>query len=271
MASSAAATTGTKPSPRGDALPSQTALALAGVDFEALQTQLELERELSDAIRDASKDLERSYRRLASHFNRMHSVRASELIDQVVEPSGSIFAQVRDQTTRLAQLIPPNRYYQWNNQFDHQIRNLASLAALAYFLGTRSLLSRKHTEQILGMSDSIADRLLLSTENYLIALTSLTNELSRFAVTSVTQGDFSTPLVLSHFVKDLHGGFQLLNLKNNDLRRRFDSIKYDVKKIEEVVYDISLRGLLKGDQQAQGMRVDTTQEDVDRVLAILTK
>lgn len=28
---------------------------------------------------------------------------------------------------------------------------------------------------------------------------------------------------------------------------RFDSIKYDVKKIEEVVYDISLRGLQKDD------------------------
>lgn len=36
-----------------------------------------------------------------------------------------------------------------------------------------------------------------------------------------------------------------MNLKNDNLRKRFDALKYDVKKIEEVVYDLSLRGLLK--------------------------
>jgi hypothetical protein len=45
-------------------------------------------------------------------------------------------------------------------------------------------------------------------------------------------------------VADLFGSLQLLNLKNDALRRKFDSIKYAVKNIEEVVYDISLRGLV---------------------------
>jgi hypothetical protein len=45
-------------------------------------------------------------------------------------------------------------------------------------------------------------------------------------------------------VKDLHAGFQILNLKNDSLRRRSDSIKYNVKKIEDVVYDLSLRNLI---------------------------
>ena len=37
----------------------------------------------------------------------------------------------------------------------------------------------------------------------------------------------------------------MLNLKNDNLRKRFDSIKYDLKKVEEVVYDLSIRGLIK--------------------------
>jgi len=45
-------------------------------------------------------------------------------------------------------------------------------------------------------------------------------------------------------VKDLQSGFSLLNLKNDSLRRRFDALKYDVKKTEEVVYDLSLRKLI---------------------------
>ena len=82
----------------------------------------------------------------------------------------------------------------------------------------------------------------------------------------MTLGDYQVPLRISKFVKDLHAGFQVLNLKNDILRKRSDSIKYSVsvplpgqndkpiidadvaflkvKKIEEVVYDLSLRNLI---------------------------
>jgi hypothetical protein len=36
------------------------------------------------------------------------------------------------------------------------------------------------------------------------------------------------PLEISKFIKDLHAGFQILNLKNDVLRRRSDGIKYRV-------------------------------------------
>lgn len=37
-----------------------------------------------------------------------------------------------------------------------------------------------------------------------------------------------------------------LNLRNDALRRKFDSLKYDVKRCEDVVYDLTLRGLGSG-------------------------
>jgi len=46
-------------------------------------------------------------------------------------------------------------------------------------------------------------------------------------------GNYSRPLKISTFVKELSTAFSILNLKNDNLRKRFDSIKYDVKKIEE--------------------------------------
>ena len=48
---------------------------------------------------------------------------------------------------------------------------------------------------------------------------------------------------ISSFVSELDTAFRLLNLKNDFLRKRFDGLKYDVKKIEEVVYDLTIRGL----------------------------
>ena len=52
---------------------------------------------------------------------------------------------------------------------------------------------------------------------------------TRLAPNAVTLGDFSRPLQISKFIKDIHAGFQLLNLKNDTLRRRSDGIKYAVR------------------------------------------
>ena len=74
---------------------------------------------------------------------------------------------------------------------------------------------------------------------------------SRLAVNAVTMGNFEEPIKISSFVKDIFAGFSMvtslaiicpscpadlflqLNLKNDALRRRYDSLKYDIKKIEE--------------------------------------
>jgi hypothetical protein len=59
----------------------------------------------------------------------------------------------------------------------------------------------------------------------------------------VTQGDYSRPVQIAKFIKHVHAGFQILNLKHDSLRKRSDGIKYRVKEVEDVVYDLSLRGL----------------------------
>lgn len=94
------------------------------------------------------------------------------------------------------------------------------------------------------------DTFHLTLEEYLLSLTDMTSELSRLATNAVTLGDFDLPLTISAFIKDLFAGFQLLNLKNDILRKRADAVKYDVKRVEDVVYDLSLRGLVKRNGEA---------------------
>jgi hypothetical protein len=75
---------------------------------------------------------------------------------------------------------------------------------------------------------------------------------TRLARNAVTLGDYERPLLINQFVKDLHAGFQILNLKNDSLRRRSDGLKYRVKDVEDVVYDLSLRNLVpKKEEQTQ--------------------
>jgi hypothetical protein len=52
---------------------------------------------------------------------------------------------------------------------------------------------------------------------------------ARLSVNSVTLGDYDRPLQINNFVKDMFSGFQLLNLKNDILRKRSDGIKYSVR------------------------------------------
>jgi len=67
---------------------------------------------------------------------------------------------------------------------------------------------------------------------------------SRLSVNAVTAGDYSRPIRIARFIADLDAGFRLLNLKNDSLRKRYDALKYDLKKVEEVVYDLTVRGLV---------------------------
>lgn len=102
------------------------------------------------------------------------------------------------------------------------------------------------------------DTFHVTIEDYLLALCSTIEELARLAPNAVTLGDFSRPLQISKFIKDVHAGFQLLNLKNDALRRRSDGIKYSVKKVEDVVYDLSLRGLLPKQETANNVKMHGT-------------
>ena len=109
------------------------------------------------------------------------------------------------------------------------------------------------------------EQLYLDFEDYLAGVIQLSNELSRFTVNCVTNGDFQRPMKISAFLQEVLEGFRLLNLKNDNLRKKFDSIKYDMKKVEEVVYDLSIRGLVKpleNETTGNGSSTNTTDDDV---------
>lgn len=95
------------------------------------------------------------------------------------------------------------------------------------------------------------DAFHVTIEEYLLALTDLCGELSRLATNAVTLGDLGMAVGISAFVKDIFAGFQLLNLKNDILRKRVDGVKYDVKKVEDVVYDLTLRNLIQRPEPAR--------------------
>jgi len=94
--------------------------------------------------------------------------------------------------------------------------------------------------------DRLADNneLLVDGENYLLGLCDLTGELARRAVFSVVNENYHEIKKIQEFVETIHNEFLEFELRNGEIRRKSDSIKYNLKKIEDIMYDLKIRGKL---------------------------
>ncbi len=81
----------------------------------------------------------------------------------------------------------------------------------------------------------------VENENYLAGLCDLTGELVRKAINSAIKEDYGTSVIIKDFVSGLYGEMMLFDFRNGDLRRKFDSIKYDLKKLEDLVLQLKLQ------------------------------
>ena len=81
----------------------------------------------------------------------------------------------------------------------------------------------------------------VSAEDYLSGLCDLTGELVRKAIYEVIHKNFDEAEHIKELVHDIYGEFLKLHLRNGELRKKSDSIKWNLKKLEEVMYDVSMK------------------------------
>lgn len=79
-------------------------------------------------------------------------------------------------------------------------------------------------------------------DSYLLGLCDLTGELVRFAVNDVIKyKDRGLVYKVKELVESIYGEFLYFNLRNSELRQKFDSVKWNLKKIEDIIYDLELK------------------------------
>lgn len=116
-----------------------------------------------------------------------------------------------------------------------------------HYLENDEVATRDRVAEMLGLTiDPKAANIYLDLEDYLQGILQMSSELSRFSINCVAKGDTRRPKRIFKTLSDLQQAFSELNLKNDHLRRMFDGLKYDVKKVEQVIYDITIRGLDTG-------------------------
>ncbi|XP_012274623.1 translin [Orussus abietinus] len=219
--------------------------------FNSFQDYLNNEQELREKIRNVVKDIEKSARDILIVLQNIHNdsnVEENIIVSQYCAKAREYFEDVRKQYATLAEVVPKDQYYRFHDQWKFVTQRLCFLASLTIYLEKKILVTKETVAEILAIKNNREEGFHLDLEDFLMGLLQLSAELSRFAVNSVTYGDYNRPLEISRFVNELNAGFRLLNLKNDSLRKRYDALKYDVKKVEEIVYDLSIRGLKPSDE-----------------------
>lgn len=80
---------------------------------------------------------------------------------------------------------------------------------------------------------------------YLPGLCDLVGELVRKAVNSSIKNDFQSAVKIKNFVSDIYEELMMFNFRNIPARRKFDSIKYSLEKLENLILDLKLKNKIK--------------------------
>ena len=84
--------------------------------------------------------------------------------------------------------------------------------------------------------------LQVSIEAYLLGICDLTGELLRKGINDSIKGNYQTTVAIKDVVAELYGELMQFDFRNGEIRRKFDSIKYALNKLEDVVLELKLGG-----------------------------
>ncbi|KAJ8428367.1 hypothetical protein Cgig2_015885 [Carnegiea gigantea] len=238
--------------------------------FETFRTQLEESSNLREGMRNVAMQLDSASRIMHANILLVHQSRP---INDILEKAKSQIGVLKGLYSQLAEILRecPGQYYRYHNEWRSETQMVVSLLAFMHWLETGSLLLHPEAQEKLGCGvllsafsvliviQSMKHWLLLhlyfgdyavttpdfglDIEDYLVGICFMSNELPRYVVNRVTYGDYDCPRKVLNFLTDLHAAFRMLNLRNDFLRKKFDGMKYDLKRVEEVYYDVKIRGL----------------------------
>ncbi|XP_073009297.1 uncharacterized protein [Typha latifolia] len=211
--------------------------------FEDFRLQLAESGSVRERIRSVVMEMEEAARIMHASLLLVHQAVPSP---EILEKAKAQIEVIKGLFGRLAEILKecPGQYYRFHGDWRSETQMVVSLLAFMHWLETGVLLMHAEAEMKLGLDSSYFG---LDIEDYLTGLCFMSNELPRYVVNQVTAGNYDCPRKVLRFLTDLHAAFRMLNLRNDFLRKKFDGMKYDLRRVEEVYYDVKIRGLASAD------------------------
>ncbi|CAG0895245.1 unnamed protein product [Darwinula stevensoni] len=212
--------------------------------FAEYMKYLDTDQQLRESLRSQVQVIEEIARKIQNILGNIHQASDREKITKVCSEATSHFPSVQNEIQKLKEMLLGREYYRFHDLWRFVMQRLSSQVVLIAYLMQDQVIPLEEVATKLGLNGDSKEGFHLDLEDYLHGVLLMTIELSRFAINAVTAGDYERPRKIASMLSELQASFGLLNLKNDSLRKRFDGLKYNVKRVEEVVYDLSIRGLL---------------------------
>jgi translin len=84
--------------------------------------------------------------------------------------------------------------------------------------------------------------LAVAPEHFVLGLADLPGELVRKAVFLAGKGHVDKVIKIKEEVDNIYGEMLKFDFRDNEIRRKVDGIKYDLRKLEDLVLDLKLKG-----------------------------
>jgi len=83
---------------------------------------------------------------------------------------------------------------------------------------------------------------------YISGILQFTNQLSEYCINRAMNNDIQSVLLCREIVQSIHGCLLSFDFRNGPLRRKFDGLKYQLKTIEDLLFEQSLLDKTSGEQ-----------------------
>ena len=150
-----------------------------------------------------------------------------------------IYAVHRDEISNAAKLI---------KQIENEKKALDKFAGHSKKMsaeGSYKVAIQEYVEAILYYNFVKEGKLIelnVAPDHFVLGLADLPGELVRKAVFLAGKGEFDKVVKIKDEVDMIYGELLKFDFRSNDIRRKVDSVKYDLRKLEDLVLDLKLKG-----------------------------
>lgn len=205
--------------------------------FESLRMTFQEQDAVRDQVREKRNVVEGII--LAAHrkfltlhtTDDLHATTAS--IKQLLRNTGGGFL------TLQSVLSHPNEFYRYQEMWCTLQRNASTIAIVTDFVDTNALADIDRVKKLCGGHD-----FQLPLIDYLHSVCNAISVFVRLSRNRMVMKDYDMPMRCTVVGIHVVEAFGELDLKNYTLRKRFDDLKENVKNLENIVYDLSVRGLI---------------------------
>jgi len=188
-------------------------------EFSNLVKQYDLDDDLRDKIIILTRNITKFSKQAIYAIHRDELDEAKKLI-----------VQAEDEMKRGSEIINESEIHLMNN-FRGGIEEYIEAKAYLLYVTENKIPTRKE----LMFANKIP------YETYMEALSDFTGELAKRSITLATANKIDEVKKIKETIDEVYGFYLEFDFRSSELRRKFEGLKYNLNKVESIIYDLTLK------------------------------